>query len=532
MAIQNESSLTSAINRPVDPFSMVSQISSAPNLQERGRMARRLEPDILREQSRAAEEKMRAEAEARKAQISKEQEIENRTFTGAEKALQDRQAAIGQRPERTITAFRPEKGLELATLTAVLGAFAGRISGQAGLRSIEGISEGFRLGQEDLYRREVANYEAELAQHRQKVTEAQQIYDNALKLGQLKRGAEMVELKKLEPLLQDSVITAHVKNNDVIKAGEAISAYRKAVDQAELKAIEAGMRPQPMRLTTIMGETEDGKKVALRVDVAAKGFVPPTAERPLRVGDPGVVGIEPEKAAQAGVRERSFALRTFTALRGVVQDFQNILQSPATSAMPALSGVIASDPNTVIGSLVALAARDMTSEDERAFQQLTEQIAASLARIEAQGLASGTTQANVRSFDALRPKAGDKAINMALYLARLKQEIDVGLEVFETNTGANEKQIEIVRRLRNEVDGLIPYTVEDVLKTLPGGKRTLSQSTQRLLNQTPIFETIEDRTPLSTPQEDMRQKMPREGDTSTSLSGRPIIFRNGNWEYQ
>ena len=121
---------------------------------------------------------------------------------------------------------------------------------------------------------------------------------------------------------------------------------------------------------------------------------------------------------------------------------------------------------------------------------------------------------------------------MALYLARLKQEIEIGLEVFETNSGANEKQLATVKQLAQEVDGLLPYTVDDVLKRLPGGGQTLSQNTQKLLRR-PVGSIVDPAPPEQQTQQTQPFGFgPQEGEEGTSRSGRPIVFRNGNWEYK
>jgi len=246
MATAQDSTLTSTLNRPIsDPFAAVERINRAPNLLARGRMATEMEPSALRQQSQAAKNLRTAEAEAQRAQITKEEEIEKRNLESIERAQTQRQASMGQQPERTISAFRPEKGLELAALTAIFGAFAGRVSGQAAMRAIEGISEGYRLGQEDLYKREVANYEAEVAKYKQKIEEASRIYEDALKLAQTKRGAEMVELKKLAPLLQGSVIAAHADVGDTNSVFNVLQDAKKLGNQAELKMFEAGLKPRP-----------------------------------------------------------------------------------------------------------------------------------------------------------------------------------------------------------------------------------------------------------------------------------------------
>ena len=524
--------LASTLNRSINPLDLVGQVSKESKPRRRASMVREAQPELLRQESEAARQKSEAERAAKRLQIEEETKLEQDYAAGMGKARQELQGVMEQVPERRVEEFDPDAGIELAGLVALLGAFAGSMSGQAALQSMKGITEGYRAGKQDLYERSVNQFEAELAKYKQKVSNAKSVYEMAMKEEAAKRGAGIARLKAFAPELSDSVAAAHLKANDIKSYGNALNEMGKLGEQMELKAFEAGIKPKTTkpRLTTIEGTDSEGNTIPLVVDINAPGFNPAN----VRVGAPGVLGKAPPKAAQAGVRERSFALRTYTALVGVVQDFKNLLDSPQTAAMPALAGVIASDPNTITGSIIAAASRDMTTEDERAFQQLTEQIAASLARIEAQGLASGTTQANIRSFDALRPKAGDKAINMALYLARLKQEIEIGLQVFETNSGANEKQLQTVKNLQQEIGGLLPYTVDDVLKKLPGADETLSKRTQQLLRQ-PVGSIVDPAPPDQTqpmPSAQPTQQQLVEGQKGFSKSGKPIIVRNGEWEYE
>jgi hypothetical protein len=215
-------------------------------------------------------------------------------------------------PERTITAFNPEKGLELAALTAILGGFAGKVSGRTGLKAMEGISGGYREGQEDLYKREVANYEAEIAKYKQKIDEAKMIYDDALKLEQAKRGAGLVELKKLEPILQDSVITAHVRNNDWVSTGKALEAALKVRDQIEMKMIESGITraTQGPSLTEVV-DPQDPTRM-LRVDARIyKGGT---------LGSEGVFGISGRvPASEAATSQKKEGQRRFEVLLGSLE---------------------------------------------------------------------------------------------------------------------------------------------------------------------------------------------------------------------
>jgi len=311
MATPN-STLTSTLNRPVDPFSLVGQINRTPGIRQRGEQAVEMEEEVLRQQSQAAEQLKRAEAEAKRAQITKEEDVEKGYVRGMETAQTERQAAMGQMPERTITAFNPEKGLELAALTAILGGFAGKVSGRTGLKAMEGISGGYREGQEDLYKREVANYEAEIAKYKQKIDEAKMIYDDALKLEQAKRGAGLIELKKLEPILQDSVITAHVRNNDWVSTGKALEAALKVRDQIEMKMIESGITraTQGPSLTEVV-DPQDPTRM-LRVDARIyKGGT---------LGSEGVFGISGKvPASEAATSQKKEGQRRFEVLLGSLE---------------------------------------------------------------------------------------------------------------------------------------------------------------------------------------------------------------------
>ena len=100
-------------------------------------------------------------------------------------------------------------------MTALLGAFAGSVSGTAALKAMEGVSTGYRTGQEDLYKREVEAYDAAVNQYKQKIKQAEEIAKNSLVLEAEQRGLGAIELKKLDPLLNDGLIIAKAKQGDV-----------------------------------------------------------------------------------------------------------------------------------------------------------------------------------------------------------------------------------------------------------------------------------------------------------------------------
>jgi hypothetical protein len=253
--------LASELNQPLNP-SFLSQSSqrmqSDPNLRTRASKARKLEPLARAEETRLAEQTGLEEARLKREQIGREEELAREGMGRKEQIFGRLEDSYGQQPERTITAFNPERGIELATMTALLGAFAGSVSGTAALKAMEGVSTGYRTGQEDLYKREVEAYDAAVNQYKQKIKQAEEIAKNSLVLEAEQRGLGAIELKKLDPLLNDGLIIAKAKQGDVRGLLESIKQAKDLGDQISLLEIEAGFKPKQIKTATILNP-EDGK---------------------------------------------------------------------------------------------------------------------------------------------------------------------------------------------------------------------------------------------------------------------------------
>ena len=510
--------LAESLNQANDPFGF-SKIAAEKSPVTRGEMARKVMPEVMRESQTAERGVMEAEREARLKQAQEGTKVEQTFQRGIESAQQTLQQQSSERPERNFSEFDPKAGIELAALTAILGSFAGAVSGRAALQAMKGVTEGYRLGQQDLYEKSTKQFESELQKHREKLQNAQQNYQLAQQAEQAKRGAGVAKLREFAPELSGSLGEAHLRNNDIKSYKNYLDEWSKFTDQMFMKAEEAKLKPVAQTIKTAQVKGSDNKNYLVDVNTF------PFGSDPSNVNTKGVIGEAAIKTAEAGSRERTFAQRVFGSIKGMAVDAKNLLTLPSTAAMPEFAGITAEDPNSIFRALIAMTARTITEPEQRAFQQITEQIAQAMANIEGQGLASGATAAKVKAFDALRPKAGDNAINMALYFARVRQELETGIEVFLTNTGANEEQKRQAQEILNNLPKQIPFTVEDVFRKVPGSQQKLSQEMDRLIRQSPVL------TELESPEQATAQG-PREGDESTSRSGKPIVFTNGKWEYK
>jgi hypothetical protein len=331
--------LASELNQPLNP-SFLSQSSqrmqSDPNLRTRAAKARELEPLARAEETRLAEQTGLEEARLKREQIGREEELAREGMGRKEQIFGRLEDSYGQQPERTITAFNPERGIELATMTALLGAFAGSVSGTAALQAMEGVSTGYRTGQEDLYKREVEAYDAAVNQYKQKIKQAEEIAKNSLVLEAEQRGLGAIELKKLDPLLNDGLIIAKAKQGDVRGMLESIKQAKDLGDQIRLKEIEAGMGSVAPSITEVVNP--DDPTQVLRID--AKQY------KGGGVGSPGVIGLVAPKNTQDKLREdeQKTAYNTNRILQSARQ-ISNIVKKNAGAETPgAIEALVSSLP--------------------------------------------------------------------------------------------------------------------------------------------------------------------------------------------
>jgi hypothetical protein len=207
-----------------------------------------------------------------------------------------------------------------------------------------------------------------------------------------------------------------------------------------------------------------------------------------------VEGMKAEAKAAAPGRAGQYALtyasRVYGNIQNAYQDLENIQNLPAIAQSPVLSGMINRDPETAFSSMTALVGRKVTNPEARAFDQVANSLSAALARLESQGLASGGTKANIAAFDAVKPRAGDDAINMALYIARVKQEIQVGINVHDKMPGATPEQKQEAQQILRELDRIVPFNTNDVMNVLRGSNRPMNEKMTQMLNKPPVMQQI------------------------------------------
>jgi hypothetical protein len=455
--------------------------------------------------------------ESRTKARQQEQEFgaEKLAFEQAQKAkgLQVEKEAIGKQRTSVEEAYKPLETLEkniqdttfipseatatdLAALYGLIGVVGwgigagGKGDAMQAMSAMNGMLEGYQKGRQDIYKKEKEVFDLSVRNLRERARVVAEGAKRIAELSALDRDAAKIEQAML--VAQESA--TFYKDNEAkfgyAKAAQDADDLLKAADkmyfqQFELASKQAKSTGRPQKVTGEDGTVYmvEANGIATPVETA-DGKVIKEQRKP--VG--GASGGGGAKTTQ-GQNALTFASRVHGNILNAAADAENIMLLPAVAESPVFAGMIGVDRDTAFRSMTSFIARNITTPNDRAFEQVTNSLDSALARLEGQGLASGGTQAAIRSFSSLKPRAGDAAINMALYLARVKQEIQTGVKVHKAMPGATPEQIANGQEVLQQLDVAIPFDVSDVLSVLRGGGKPLETKMEALIGTPSIVKS-------------------------------------------
>jgi hypothetical protein len=418
------------------------------------------------------------------------------------KAMPERQQLMAKREELANAAFAPTRDNfnDLAGLFSIIGvigvAMGGGGKGAAlqAMNAMNGMVEGYRRGRADLYKQQLTEFDRSVKTMQQQISTLEKAYTEAMNLKALDRQAGELRIQELlaasdSPVLkamrarQGDVAALNLIRNtvkDVSTVATMQNTLQAAADARAAKAAERAAAAAQKNIQLV--QTPQGLRT---VDI---GTVPRATAEEMEKATPFKGGGQQTRQGQNAL---TFASRVFGNVQNAANDFVNTVLLPASVEIPVFSGLLNTERRTALGSLQSLAARKITPKENRAFQQVSDQLGSALAGMEAQGLASGVTKAKIDAFNSLRPGPGDNAINMALYIARVKQEIETGISVHQEMPGATEGQKEKTKAILANINQVVPFDVNDVLQVMRMKKQTLGANMQQLVKQKPLASNLQ-----------------------------------------
>ena len=240
--------LSQTINKGVDPISALTRVSAKSDILGRAQAARAEIPALTGAEAQARETAALEESQLRKEKAQAETAIEQDFATKKRSAVEEFQTGIQERPRFNPTEFDATSAGELAGLTAIIGTIAGRGSARAALKSMSGFTKGAREGRVDLYNREIKKFEDELGAWKDGIELAKTKLTQVIDLLGTDKNAALVKAKELEPMLQEGLVLAKIKQGNYKGALDDLKRVSNAGDQAEIALAKAtskggGLKP-------------------------------------------------------------------------------------------------------------------------------------------------------------------------------------------------------------------------------------------------------------------------------------------------
>jgi hypothetical protein len=162
----------------------------------------------------------------------------------------------------------------------------------------------------------------------------------------------------------------------------------------------------------------------------------------------------------------------------LVGEARNLMELPSTATAGVFQGLQGIPAAQLGDTLKRTLANKLTPEESTDLATSFQGVARSLATIEAQGRATGLVGLTGMS-QGLIPQTGDTIGNIWRKYATLRQIMERNIDAIQASPNASPEQKGLLKKLRTEMESVIPFTVSDVNKMQHGDAQSFSQAAQK-----------------------------------------------------
>jgi hypothetical protein len=378
--------------------------------------------------------------------------------------------------------------MNLFTLTAVIGfalGGAGKAHAQQALSAMNGMVEGHLKGRDDLYKREKDIYDLNMKAIDRTIeglkTEIAQGTEVA-KLGGTaatekntqaaysKGATSLGDLAKKLPLVAfNDNFNEVAKNWAKVTEGAQKEEQRAASEEAAMKrAIYEKTHPTP-EYKEQQYQMLDGT-VQFGTFDARSGKYLNAQHQPMdmsQVKSANTIGTAGKGGTSVLLAGRAENIRE--AFTQAAQDLINVTKFPPNTVLGTFAGMTGQSGSGLSSSLANTFARKISSDESRMFQQLVSGLEGNLASALGGGYANSAAKSRIDLYKSQIPQSGDDGYVAANFLARIKQELNILADNFASKPGASTEMNDKVQKANDEVNRVIPFTVDDVLAARSAG---------------------------------------------------------------
>lgn len=451
---------------------------------EQGMQRRIARGAVAEEQLPGLLEGSMSEATKAQADIAKQRTgmAERGKAIGEEFALKERELIeLPEYKQKEIPAFEPSQSnledirnvLGLSIVAGFLAGGASKRSGMAAMAALNGAVEGFRQGRQDVYKREIDVFAKNVEAIKENNKQTLERFNRAMGLLQTDRKAAEGELKVLEAEVQNSVAAAALRQGQYKQAQDALFKAVEGSDRASQTMLQLKQQAE-LKREQIAAQAQARREAnQLRIDLA---------EMRQQQGD-----LKPG----ADVNKKYVADNVLLA---DINDLRADLQKPGLPEKIGKDRLVA-----FLSEKGPLASQLLQTETDPDVRQFMVKIKAIRNKYYAStsGLAVTSSEA-MRNYGVVAQPGDTPEI--------IKEKLDIMSKNVQDTIGV----------YRQMFRGL------PAIKVSPGMDTGIRQGEKLDPYQTAA----------SVIMQPSPQAGPQEGQEATSKSGKPMVFRNGAWEYK
>jgi len=283
----------------------------------------------------------------------------------------------------------------------------------------------------------------------------------AMKTGRLEHALQRNQsLQQSVMRLKEGADRAYQSHLDRIAGQQnawAIAAANRAAAQSRVESKPLFIKQADGTMTQFIPKFDESGQIA---------NLPPGAK---------IVGTHAGSDTRGGAQNARYAFNITESYAQAARDLLNVSEMPKGTVLGAFAGMTGMSGDTLQRSLSTTLARKMTDGDARYMQQVTAGLEMNMARALGGGYAQSSAQHLIEAYKQQIPKAGDSPVATAIFLSRVKQELDILAKAFHGHPGATEEWVGQMKNYSEQINKAIPYTVSDVLKASGRGRQTIGE---------------------------------------------------------
>lgn len=404
--------------------------------------------------------------------------------------------------------FHPtqENTQSMATLFSLMGLVgvamggSGKMSAMNSLKSMTGMLQGWQQGRKDLFEREKVEFDKNMARTKAILDDAYRDADRAYKTLAYNREEAQALAAQSAAKLGGQVGKQILEKQGIERYFSYLDGIKKDLKEAEKLASQERIADKKEEAARIRQEALFAQQNKLAIEREA------AAERRLERR----LAAAPQRAAD----RYGFGDIIATASNEAAASLSNLVQMP----FDVTSGIFGGRTTTSLftAPLDTLINTAITAEDTQRYNAEISNFGKFVAQVQKGGRM--VTNADIeKTSQAFRVEEGDKPLTKLTKLAQARQALERALEVRIASPNTPPELKEVYRQNQRDITQAVPFTVKDV---------------NAFANQRDKNKTFSQSFGEYGMGGEGAQRGPQEGATATSKSGKPMIFRNGNWEYK